>query len=67
MRPRPPAGALAATISPKLVLSAGVVVWSLFTVLTPPAARYLPLLYLVRIMMGLGEGVAYPTLQVRAL
>ena len=59
-------GYLAATYSPKFVLSAGVVVWSLFTALTPlsAAAMWLPALLLVRACMGLGEGVAFPTLQV---
>lgn len=58
-------GYLAATMSPKKVLAAGVVVWSLFTALTPPAAatRWLPLLLFVRAVMGLGEGVAFPTMQ----
>ncbi len=51
-------GYLAATLSPKAVLSAGVVVWSIFTVATPPAAFNLPLLLLVRACMGLGEGVS---------
>jgi MFS family permease len=48
------------------VLSLGVVVWSLFTLLTPWAAatRQLPVLLLVRALMGLGEGVAFPTMQV---
>lgn len=60
-------GLAAATMPAKDVLSAGVVVWSLFTLLTPWAAatRYLPALLLVRALMGLGEGVAFPTMQVR--
>lgn len=58
-------GYMAATSSPKTVLTVGVVVWSLFTMLTPPAAhvRWLPVLLLVRAVMGLGEGVAFPTMQ----
>ncbi|KAJ9518299.1 hypothetical protein QJQ45_010214 [Haematococcus lacustris] len=58
-------GYAAAVTSPKHVLSVGVVVWSIFTVLTPGAAatRNLPLLLLVRAAMGLGEGVAFPTMQ----
>ncbi|KXZ47469.1 hypothetical protein GPECTOR_35g907 [Gonium pectorale] len=57
-------GFLASAYSPKLVLSAGVVVWSLFTLLTPPAAAMgLVPLFLARAAMGLGEGVAYPTMQ----
>lgn len=43
---------------------AGVITWSLFTMLTPLAAHWLPLLLLVRALMGLGEGVAFPTMQV---
>jgi hypothetical protein len=41
-------------------------VWSLFTLLTPWAAaiEYLPLLLGVRALMGLGEGVAFPIIQV---
>ena len=59
-------GFLAATMSPKTVLTWGVAVWSLFTLLTPLAAdlRWLPGLLLVRGVMGLGEGVAFPTMQV---
>ena len=58
-------GYLAAVMSPKLVLSLGVVVWSIFTLATPPAAAttWLPLLLVVRALMGLGEGVAFPTVQ----
>ncbi|GIL70600.1 hypothetical protein Vretimale_3718 [Volvox reticuliferus] len=57
-------GVLAATYSPKLVLSIGVIVWSAFTLLTPPAAVMgLVPLFVVRACMGLGEGVAYPTMQ----
>ncbi|GAX78186.1 hypothetical protein CEUSTIGMA_g5628.t1 [Chlamydomonas eustigma] len=52
-------------ISSKTMLSWGVITWSLFTLLTPVAAglRWLPLLILVRALMGLGEGVAFPTIQ----
>ncbi|KAG2445616.1 hypothetical protein HXX76_000226 [Chlamydomonas incerta] len=57
-------GYLASAYSPKLVLSLGVVVWSAFTLLTPPAAALgLWPLFVVRACMGLGEGVAYPTMQ----
>lgn len=59
-------GYLASAYSPKLVLSCGVVFWSTFTILTPPAAVMgLAPLIVVRALMGLGEGVAYPTMQVR--
>mmetsp|Transcript_1686 Transcript_1686/g.4204 ORF Transcript_1686/g.4204 Transcript_1686/m.4204 type:complete len:441 (+) Transcript_1686:79-1401(+) len=50
-------------LSPKDVLSIGVVVWSAFTVLTPWSAGCMPMLLLVRALMGLGEGVAFPTMQ----
>ncbi len=52
-------------VSAKTMLSWGVVTWSLFTLLTPIAAamRWLPPLVLVRALMGLGEGVAFPTVQ----
>jgi ACS family sodium-dependent inorganic phosphate cotransporter len=62
-------GWAAAVASPKLVLSCGVVVWSAFTILTPGAAatRSLPLLMVVRCCMGLGEGVAFPSMQVRGI
>ncbi|KAG2483329.1 hypothetical protein HYH03_017777 [Edaphochlamys debaryana] len=57
-------GYLAAAYSPKKVLSLGVIVWSAFTLLTPPsAAMGLWPLFFVRACMGLGEGVAYPTMQ----
>ena len=52
-------------VSPKAMLNWGVVVWSLFTLLTPLAAalKWLAPLLLVRALMGLGEGVAFPTIQ----
>jgi ACS family sodium-dependent inorganic phosphate cotransporter len=58
-------GWLAASFGPKRVLSRGVVVWSLFTMLTPLAAasRQLALLLAVRVLMGVGEGVAFPCMQ----
>jgi len=58
-------GWAAAIYPPKDVLSWGVVVWSLFTILTPwsAATRWLPALLLVRALMGLGEGVAFPSMQ----
>ena len=52
-------------VSPKTMLNWGAITWSLFTLLTPVAAamRWLPPLVLVRALMGLGEGVAFPTIQ----
>lgn len=59
-------GYLAAAYGPKRVLAMGVLIWSTFTVLTPPAAAsgHLLLLMLVRAAMGVGEGVAFPCFQV---
>ena len=60
------AGYWAAAYGPKRVLGAGVILWSLFTLGTPAAASTADvwLLLLVRAFMGLGEGVAFPCLQV---
>lgn len=51
--------------SPQNMLATGVAVWSVFTVLTPMAARTgnLGLLLSCRLLMGLGEGITYPTIQ----
>jgi ACS family sodium-dependent inorganic phosphate cotransporter len=59
-------GTLAASHSPKRALTAGVLLWSTFTLLTPVAAASgsLHLLLLVRAAMGLGEGIFFPTVQV---
>jgi ACS family sodium-dependent inorganic phosphate cotransporter len=56
---------LTAGFSAKDVLNGGVVIWSLFTLLTPlaAAAEWLPILMLTRALMGLGEGVAFPCFQ----
>jgi len=56
-------GRLADRFGGKIVLGAGVLLWSLFTVLTPPAA-HLGLLVLIaaRIAMGMGEAVAFPSI-----
>lgn len=57
-------GYLAASWSAKKVLGLGVVVWSIFTITTPPAAAAsLPLLFVNRAMMGAGEGVTFPCVQ----
>lgn len=54
-------GALAARFGGKAVLGFGVLWWSLFTLLTPLSAlASFPLLIATRILMGLGEGVAFP-------
>jgi ACS family sodium-dependent inorganic phosphate cotransporter len=57
-------GYLAETIGGCRVLAAAVTVWSLFTLLTPLAARRFPLVLLVRVLMGMGEGLALPAIHV---
>jgi len=56
-------GRLADRFGGKVVLAAGVLAWSLFTVLTPPAA-YLGfgVLIAARILMGTGEAVTFPSI-----
>jgi len=56
-------GLLADRFGAKMVLGAGVLVWSLFTLLTPPAA-YLGfgVLIAARILMGMGEAVTFPSI-----
>jgi len=54
-------GSLAARLGGKAVLGFGVLWWSLFTLLTPLSAMTsFPVLIGARILMGLGEGVAFP-------
>ena len=54
-------GWLADRFGGKIVLGVGVILWSVFTLLTPPAAMGgLVLLFLVRMAMGMGEGVSFP-------
>lgn len=58
-----PAGLLSDRLSPLPILPLGVLVWSVSTFLTPYfASLNLPALLLVRIIMGLGEGVAMPAM-----
>jgi len=53
----------AARIGGRKLLGFAVLWWSLFTMLTPPAAAYsFGLLIAARIGMGLGEGVAFPAI-----
>merc|ERR1719190_242816 len=57
-------GVLCSVVSPKLVLTAGVFFWSLYTVLTPlAAASSLPMLLACRALMGVAEGTCLPTMQ----
>ncbi|MFC1720139.1 ACS family MFS transporter [Pseudomonadota bacterium] len=54
-------GSLAARLGGKAVLGFGVLWWSVFTILTPLSAMTsFPVLIAARILMGLGEGVAFP-------
>lgn len=56
-------GILADKIGGKAVLGFGVMWWSIATVLTPIAAKVgLPMLLFVRALMGIGEGVAMPSM-----
>lgn len=56
-------GRLADRYGGKQVLGVGVLLWSAFTLGTPPAARLgLASLLLARIGMGVGEGVAFPSI-----
>ena len=48
----------------KLVLGYGVVMWSIFTILTPLAAHNgFFALFIMRVLMGIGEGVTFPAWQ----
>lgn len=46
----------------KHVLAFGVAVWSLATFLTPPASASFAMLLSVRVMLGVGEGVNFPSI-----
>lgn len=55
-------GRLADKYGGKIVLLIGVIIWSLFTIFTPPAAALgLTALIMMRILMGMGEAVAFPS------
>jgi ACS family sodium-dependent inorganic phosphate cotransporter len=59
-------GWLADRFGGKPVLAGGVVIWSLFTALTPPAAAGgFTALLVARIGMGIGEGVSFPSIYKR--
>ena len=56
-------GRLADRMGGRLVLGIGVIAWSLFTMLTPPAAWLgLTTLILCRVAMGMGEAVTFPAI-----
>jgi MFS family permease len=55
-------GTLADRFGGKIVLGLGVILWSLFTLLTPLAATLgLSILILNRVLMGMGEAVTFPS------
>ncbi|KAF0688604.1 Aste57867_19777 [Aphanomyces stellatus] len=56
----------AALYGPKRVLLAGVMLWTLFDLLTVVTAHSSTLLWFVRAGMGLGEGILFPTMHVIA-
>lgn len=56
-------GALANRFGGKVVLGFAVLWWSVFTILTPPAAFFsFGILIATRILMGVGEGMAFPSM-----
>jgi ACS family sodium-dependent inorganic phosphate cotransporter len=56
-------GAMANKLGGKIVLGFAVLWWSVFTILTPPAAAFsFGLLIATRILMGIGEGMAFPSM-----
>ena len=58
-------GYLATRFTAKLILGLGVVVWSVFTILTPLAAstESVYVILACRCVMGAGEGVTFPSIQ----
>jgi len=57
------AGVLCRRYGPANVLIAAVLVWSLMTLLTPPAAHHsTAMLVAARVVMGLGEGLSQPVI-----
>lgn len=56
-------GWLAERYGGKIVLGSGVVLWSLFTIITPiAAAGGMTALLVTRVLMGVGEGVTFPSI-----
>ncbi|WP_173205220.1 MFS transporter [Sphingopyxis sp. BSNA05] len=56
-------GKLADRYGGKVVLGFGVLVWSLFTLVAPPAAALgIAVLIVARIVMGMGEAVTFPAI-----
>lgn len=58
-----PGGRMAELVGGKRIYGYGVLITAIFTMLTPLAAHWnLPLLVIVRILEGMGEGVTYPAM-----
>jgi len=56
-------GRLADRYGGKVVLGIGVLLWSIFTLLTPPAAALgITILIMARIAMGMSEAVTFPSI-----
>jgi len=56
-------GKLADLYGGKIVLGFGVLIWSLFTLVAPPAAALgIAVLIVARILMGMGEAVTFPAI-----
>ena len=56
-------GYLADRFGGKVILAIGVIWWSAFTIFTPPAAALgIAVLIAARVLMGMGEGVTFPSI-----
>jgi MFS transporter, ACS family, glucarate transporter len=59
-----PGGWLADRIGPRKILGLGVIWWAIFTalitLLSPATAGLVPLLMMIRFLLGMGEAVVYP-------
>lgn len=55
-------GRLADARGGRFLLAFGVFIWSLCTAFIPPSAPFLPVLLIVRVGLGAGEGVAMPAM-----
>lgn len=57
-----PSSIIAKYFGVKLVLAVGVLIWTVFDVSTVFVSSSIPALFLVRAMMGFGEGVVFPSI-----
>lgn len=55
-----PSGYLGACIGGEFILLVGMIIWSVFTIITPFTASITPILFIARAGMGIGEGTAFP-------